>query len=190
MRRGFKEQAKQHALEIRDEIGLDAYGPLNPEALAEAYGIPVYQISDLGDHGCSDEALARFTDDSRATFSAALLPVGTGRVILDNDSHAPTRRRANIAHEMAHHLLEHDFAAAILGPDGCRDLAPDLEDEATWFAGELLVPFKAALLMARRNASDVAVAAKYEISPKLAAMRLNASGARRIVARQRPSRPA
>jgi IrrE N-terminal-like domain len=188
MRRGFKEAAKQLALEVRQEIGLDAFAPLDPLDLAREYGIPVYPLSDLGTFGCSDAALAYFTDDDTATFSAALIPDGTGRLIIDNDSHAPSRRRSSVAHEMSHIVLEHQFAAAILGPNGCRAVHKDIEDEAEWFAGELLITFRAAVTLARHGASDAEVAQRYGVSPRRAGMRMNASGARTIVSRQQPRR--
>ena len=183
MRWGFKEEAKRLALDIRAEIGLDAFGPLDPTVLAEAYGIRVYQVSGLAKHGCARETLDHFAADTRGTFSAALLPIGTCRIIIENDNHAVTRRRANIAHEMSHHLLEHEFSAAILGPDGCRDVDPDLEDEATCLAGELLIPFKATRNLAQRNATDGEVASRYGVSSRFAAMRMNLSGARKIARR-------
>jgi hypothetical protein len=188
LRRGFKEDAKRHVLEVRQEIGLDGYSPLNPEILANAYGITVYQINDLELYGCSSKAIQHFADDTRATFSAALLPLGSSRIIIENDNHAPTRRRASVAHELAHLLLEHDFAAAILGPNGCCDVHTVSEFEASWFAGELLIPFLATTMHARRGTSDTEIARVYGVSPRLAAWRMNASGARTIVSRQRARR--
>ena len=190
MRRGFKEAAKHLALEVRQEIGVDAFAPLDPLDLASEYGIPVYPLSELGGFGCSDAALSYFADEDTATFSAALVPVGTGRIIIDNDDHAPTRRRSSVAHEMSHVLLEHQFNAAILGPDGCRAVPKDIEDEAEWFAGELLITFTAAVVLARRGASDVEVAQRYGVSPRRAGMRMNTSGARTIVSRQQGRRRA
>lgn len=188
MRRGFKEAAKQLALDVRHEVGLDAFAPLNPLVLAGAYGIPVYPLSELCGFGCSDAALAYFTDDERATFSAALIPFGTARIIIDNDSHAPTRRRSSLAHEMSHVVLEHQFTAAILGPDGCRAVHRDVEDEAEWLAGELLITFTAAKALARRGVSDAEVAQRYGVSTRRAGMRMNASGARTIAIRQQRRR--
>lgn len=188
VRRGFKEDAKRHVLEVREEIGLDGYSPLDPAILAKAYGISVYQINELEPYGCSANAIQYFADDTRATFSAALLPLGSSRIIIENDNHAPTRRRASVAHELAHHLLEHEFAAAILGPNGCREMQAVSEFEASWFAGELLIPFLATTMHARRGTSDSEIARIYGVSPRLAAWRMNASGARTIVSRQRARR--
>jgi hypothetical protein len=55
----------------------------------------------------------------------------------------------------------------LLTPDGCRCFDRDKEDEATWLAGELLVPYAAAEHAAPAN------------------MRMNYSGARKVVERKR-----
>jgi len=36
---------------------------------------------------------------------------------------------------MAHVLLEHQFTVAILGPDGCRSVDPEIEEEASGSVG-------------------------------------------------------
>jgi hypothetical protein len=172
------------AIEVRNEIGLNKFEPLDPVALAEEYGIPIYCLGDLGCHGLSAETMAHFGGDAGARFSAALVPIRHGRCIVENDGHAPTRRRANLAHEMAHVLLEHEFSVAVLGPDGCRAVHPDIEEEADWFGGELLITTDAALRCARQKATDGAVASFYGVSTPYAAMRMNRSGARIRVQRE------
>jgi Zn-dependent peptidase ImmA (M78 family) len=41
------------------------------------------------------------------------MPLGTGRMIIEHDGHDEVRRRASIAHELGHHMLEHPFDAAL-----------------------------------------------------------------------------
>jgi Zn-dependent peptidase ImmA (M78 family) len=183
MPRVSKEELKRQALEVRQELGLDAYAALDPRLLAEKYGIPVYELSDMERWGCKAETLAHYANDDKGTFSAALIPYGTGRMIIDNDCHALTRRRASLAHEMAHLLREHPFTQAVLTVDGCRAVDPAFEQEANWLAGELLIPFKAAMSWAKRGASDNEVALHYGVSLQYAAMRMNTSGARKIASR-------
>lgn len=188
MRRGFKEHAKRLALEVRDELGLDAFTPLDPVELAAQYGIPVYALSELAPYGSATEAIAHFSGENEAAFSAALVPIRTGWLIVENDFHAPTRRRSSVAHEMAHVILEHGFALSILGFDGCRSFNREIEDEAEWFSSELLIPYKAAVALARRGTSDSEVAKYYGVSTRRAAMRMNASGARIVANRARGRR--
>jgi Zn-dependent peptidase ImmA (M78 family) len=103
--------------------------------------------------------------------------------LLDNDSHALVRRRNSISHEMSHIVLEHAFDRVLIGLDGCRCFDRDKEDEATWLAGELLIPYAAAEQAARANMTDPEVADIFDVSLQLAAMRMNYSGARTVIKR-------
>jgi len=185
MRRGFKTEAKKLVLEVRTELGLGASVRFDPYALADEYGIPVYSVSDLAQQEDAQQAGAHYALNRPSTFSAALVPLGNGRFILDNDNHAPVRRRNSISHEMSHVLLEHAFASILLTCDGCRSVDKDKEEEADWLAGELLIPYAAAERAARLNLTDEQVAQMFDVSTQLAAMRMNYSGARIIVARKR-----
>ena len=188
MRRGFKTQAQGLALEVRAELEIGPHDVFDPRALANLYGIPVYGLEDLEGWGINEGALGHFNDASPGAFSAALIPVGSAKIIVENTAHATVRRRANIAHEMSHVVLEHDFRHMVLFADGCRVLDTAIEDEATWFAGELLIPTKAALRAARAKLTDVQVADAFEVSTKLAAMRMNVSGARKRALRETAAR--
>lgn len=188
MRRGFKTEARKLALELRAELGLDAFGQFDPYALASEYGVPVFRLSDLGQDPAAREAAARYTQDDSATFSAALVPAGSNRLILDNDTHDPRRRRNSVSHEMSHLVLEHEFGQVLLTGDGYRAFSPDKEEEADWLGGELLIPYDAAEHAARMDWDDEQVADTYAVSVPLARMRMNYSGARRVVANKRAYR--
>ena len=58
------------------------------------------------------------------------------------------------------------------------------EDEAAEIAGELLVPFDAAKLLARRKTTNEEVALQFGVSVDLARWRMDATGAR-LIARRR-----
>jgi hypothetical protein len=184
VRRGFVAEAQRLALEVRAELGLDHREQLDPYGLADLYGIHVYCLQDLIEHGGSHAAVDHFAGVRQATFSAALVPIGPVRLIIENEAHTPTRRRASIAHEMAHILLEHQFASALLNFDGCRAFDKAIEAEADRLGGELLIPFRAALAAARAGLTDERVAEYYGVSREFAGMRMNASGARKVAARQ------
>jgi Zn-dependent peptidase ImmA (M78 family) len=185
MRRGFKTRAKQLALEVREELGLDAYERFDPYALAEEYGIPIYSLRDLGRDKEAREAATHYMGGRTITFSAALVPLGHKRLILDNDTHLYVRRRNSISHEMSHVLLEHSFGKVLLNTDGCRAFDKDKEKEADWLGGELLIPYVAAERAARRNLTDLEVAELFDVSEQLARMRMNSSGARKVIAQKR-----
>ena len=65
MRRGFKTEARMLALELRAELGLDAFGQFDPYALADEYGVPVFRLSDLGQDPVAREAVARYGRTAR-----------------------------------------------------------------------------------------------------------------------------
>jgi hypothetical protein len=185
MRRGFKTQARRLALELRAELGLGAYEQFDPYALATEYGIPIFALSDLGRDPEARSAAAHYTESGSATFSAALVPIGSNRFILDNDGHDPKRRRNSVSHEMSHLILEHAFGQVLLTADGYRPFSPENEDEANCLGGELLIPYTAAERAARLDWNDEQVADAYDVSIPLARMRMNLSGARKVVANKR-----
>lgn len=186
MRRGFKEEAKRLALEVRAEVGLGPLERLDPRDLASKYGIPVYTVTALA--AARSAVSGWVAGDGLPAFSAALVPVGTGMLIVDNDLHSPARRASSIAHEMAHVLCEHRFTEALVTTDGCRAASREDEEQADWLGGELLITYTAAVAAARQGWDDQQVADAYGVSTARAAMRMNASGARLLVQRQRAAR--
>ena len=177
MRRGFKTEAKALALELRAEIGLDAHAPFDPYAFAAEYGIPVVTLGEL-----EHPAVEHFYRADDSPLSGALIPLGDGAVILDNDAQPAPRRRTTMCHELAHVVLEHAFGATFADERKCG-LSGDQEAEADWLAGEILVPYEAALRLARAGANDQYVAQQFDVSLAVARWRMNGSGAR-VVARR------
>lgn len=180
-RRWTKAKLEELALELRGEVGLGWNDPLDPYQLADEYGIPVYPIDDLPEFGCSERAIQHFAENRPKVWSAALVPVGTGKLIIENTAHAPVRRRSNTTHEMSHVLLEHDFDDLLLTDEGCRRYDPAKERQATELAGELLIPTKAAINAAFANKTNAQVASHFEVSIPFAQMRM--AGARKIAER-------
>ena len=166
-------QAKMNdlAVEERANLGLTVSEPLDLCLLAEEYGIPIYGLTDLADEQAR-EAVAYFSQDRSHRWSAALLPIGPSRVIIENDAHAPVRRRSSIGHELSHHLLEHRFAEMILTDDGCRRFDPKLEDQATYLSGQLLIPEQAARRAAFDGWTNDQVAERFGVSTQFAQMRM------------------
>jgi hypothetical protein len=183
-RHGFKAEAARIALAERAELGLGVNDPLDPWALAEHWGVPVYPADDMAAWGCSTEAIDYIASDGLGRFDAMLVPHGTGRFIIENTTHAITRRHSTISHEMAHVILEHEFGLTILSDDKCRAGDPRAEAEADWLGGELLIPTDAAKVAALAGATDAEVALHFHVSERRAAMRMNVSGARTIALRR------
>ncbi|KAA9148519.1 ImmA/IrrE family metallo-endopeptidase [Amycolatopsis acidicola] len=186
LRRGFKKEAKELALEVREELGTKVFAPLDPYALAELYGIEVF---DLTNPELPAESVRHLTEVRPHVFSAALVPlVPSGAIIIENHVHPPRRRRSTMAHEMAHILLEHPFGPMLTDENGCRSAVSGIEEEAAELSGELLVPTDAARVAAFKGWSDRSVANHFGVSVAMAQWRMNVSAARRIACRSKERR--
>lgn len=182
MRRGFKARAKRLALELRSEIGLDAYTAFDPYAFASEYGIPVIHLGDL-----TGPARDHFLRTDGSALSGALIPDGTGVVILENDAQPITRRRTTMCHELAHVVLEHEFGLSLSDERKCG-IGGEQEAEADWLSGEMLVPYVGAVRLAREDATDAQVSGVFDVSLAVARWRMNHSGARKVIERSRAKR--
>ncbi|MET8524707.1 ImmA/IrrE family metallo-endopeptidase [Micromonospora sp. NPDC005172] len=177
-----KAALKRLAIELREEVGVGIHDVFDPYQLAKLYGI---QVISLSSSGCSEEALQHFQVKRPDVFSGALVPFNNGAIILENDLHLPERKRSTCSHEMAHVVLEHPFTAALVNERGCRVANREHEQEAAELSGELLLPFEAAKLLARRRASDEEAAKRFAVSVDFARWRLNSTGARIIASRRK-----
>jgi Zn-dependent peptidase ImmA (M78 family) len=176
-----KAACKRLAAEVRAEIGLRPMEALDPWQLAELYGIMVIPLRALPlDVGIRDH----FTIARPDIFSGALVPIRSGAVIIENDSHPEIRRRSTMGHELAHVFGEHKFETSLVNERGCRLANQVQEDEAAEISGELLIPFEAAKQLARRRATNEEVALQFGVSTEMARWRMDATGARLIAARQ------
>ena len=164
-------------MELRTEIGLDAYAPFDPYAFAVKYGIRVIHLSDL-----DGTAPDYFLRSDGSPLSGALIPYGTGVIILENDAQPLTRRRTTMCHELAHVVLEHTFGVSLSDERKCG-LGGEQESEADWLSGEILIPTDGAFRLAWNNATDELAANTYKVSIAVARWRMNQSGVRKIVQR-------
>jgi hypothetical protein len=182
-RYGFKAEAERLALEQRAELGIGKYGRLSPAALAEHLAIPLRPLSELVATAAPDiaGAVAVLMEDERDAVSALTVMCGSKRVVVYNDAHSPGRVANSIAHELSHGLLLHPGAPA-LDRLGCRHWDPDIEDEASFLGGALLIPASAAWGLAKRGLSLEAAALEYGCSVELVRWRLNVTGARKLSA--------
>jgi Zn-dependent peptidase ImmA (M78 family) len=183
-RRGFKTEANDIAREIRSELGLGPLAPLDPRTLAAWLEIPILPLSEMV---AKAPAVAHLLTKEQNVFSAVTVFRGTRRNIVHNDSHALVRQNSNLAHEISHGLLHHPPTPA-LDNNGCRDWNQDIEDEAQWLAGALLVTEDAALAIARAGMPLATAAQRFQVSEPMIRFRLNMTGAQRRVQRARGAR--
>lgn len=111
-------------------------------------------------------------------FSAATFHLPAGRtVIVFNPLSDIARTNSDIAHELAHILLDHNVRE-LHQLAGCTFLTcdPEQEDEANWLGGCLLLPRQLLLQEAYAGITAENLASKYHVSPAMARFRLNTSG--------------
>jgi Zn-dependent peptidase ImmA (M78 family) len=181
--RGFKTWAKQIADDARRELGLGPFDPLDPRKLAESLAIPVIDLSSLREVAPSVEHLL---GKEPSAFSAVTVFDGPRRAIVHNDGHAPVRQNSNLSHELSHGLLGYPPTPA-MDDTGCRVWNQDVEDEAVWLAGCLLVTEPTTLAIARERWTIDEAAVRFGVSKAMINYRVNATGARTRV--RRAARP-
>jgi len=176
LRRGFKAEAERISAEIREELDLGLLDRLDPLRLAEHLGIPVFTLRDIArSNGGGTGFLQTLRGIEQDAFSAVTIFLGDRRLIVHNDSHAPTRQASNITHELSHCILEHP-PSPVLSPEGCRYWDARLEAEADFLAGALLVPRDGALALTKRRSPLASIAERYGVSEPLCRWRINETG--------------
>jgi Zn-dependent peptidase ImmA (M78 family) len=183
LRRGFKKEAEDFAVGFRKELGIHPAHPLNMFLLAEHLAIPTLALSQLKDE-LSQSNYQCLTNEFKKQFFAVTLFVGTTRNIVFNDQVAPTRQQSDMAHELAHAILGHP-ASELTDKSGGRDFNKELEAEAACLSSVLLVPRAAAIAVVASNKHPQVAAIEFNISLQMMTMRLNQSGAKRIVSYSR-----
>jgi Zn-dependent peptidase ImmA (M78 family) len=179
-RHGFKSEANAIAREVREELGLRMLDGLDPWLLADHLAIPVIGLSEMDSEvPAAVQHLGRIEPEA---FSAVTVFRGTRRLIVHNDFHSSGRQASDVTHELAHGLLLHDPTPA-LDDRGCRFWNQNIEDEAAWLAGALLITEDAALWIARGGATLAGAAEDFGVSRQMVQYRLNVTGARKRVAR-------
>lgn len=173
-RRGFKSESERTALAVRAELDLSARDRLDPRDLAREFGIPVVSLTELLMDGADRRHVAHL-GSALARFSAATMCVRTQRLIVYNPRHPSGRRANSLAHELSHVILEHT-PTPVLGPGGCRYWNRDLEDEADWQAGALLVPRDGAFYWLRHGTDPFDAARHFGVSDALFRWRMNQTG--------------
>ena len=177
--RGFKTWANSVALEARNELGIGQLDALDPRLLAEHLDIPIIGLSSLVADAPAVEHLLTVEPE---VFSAVTVFDGTRRIVVHNDSHAEVRQNSNICHELSHGLLNHPPTPA-LDDRGCRVWSQDIEDEAAWLSGCLLVSERATFAVARGTWTIAEAAVRLGVSQQMIQFRLNATGAIKRVSR-------
>ena len=174
LRRGFKSEAERIAKRVRTELGMSAVQSVAPKVLANLLGIEVR----AGDQLIPRERFDELEKLQPGSFSACTLRPSPDRVVVVyNPLSSKSRRRSDLAHELAHILLDHELSRLErLGDVTFFSCDAIQEEEAAWLSGCLLLPRALLLAEVRRGASPGKIAKKYGVSERMAQYRLNVTG--------------
>lgn len=185
MRRGFKAEAERTAEQLRRGFGIGLVERLDPLALARSVGAEVR---------CADELTGRAKLEQLealqpGAFSACTLTIGSRHVIVYSPLSSPGRASSDIAHEVAHIVLDHQVnQIEQVGALTFFTCDPDEEQEANWLSACVLLP-RALMMKAARNGLAVSeIADAYGVSEQMAAFRLRITGVERQIAAGRDRR--
>ena len=176
LRRGFRKEADEYAVEFRKELGLEEYEPLDPFVLAGHLDIPVHALSKYP--SIPGDTKRYFKEAGNSIFSATTLVDGIYNEILHNDFQHPNRQHSNITHELAHIILCHPPRPPLLN-ESCRNFVPVLETEASELGFTLLVPNVAALYAIEAFTTLRDAAEYYGVSEELLRYRIRITNAKR-----------
>ena len=174
LRRGFKSEAERIARGLRSDMDLNAAESVAPEDLANLLGIEIRAGDELVKRERFQE-LDRIQPDS---FSACTFRPSPERVVIVyNPLSTKSRRRSDLAHELAHILLDHELSRLErLGDVTFFSCDAIQEEEAGWLSGCLLLPRALLLAETRRGVSTEEIARKCGVSKQMAQYRLNVTG--------------
>lgn len=159
---------------IRADLGLSRADPVDLDALAESLGVEILAGDDL----IPRSRFAELDEIQPDCFSACTFRPSPDRVVVVfNPLSAMTRRKSDLAHELAHILLNHDLSRIEkLGGITFFSCDPIQEEEAGWLSGSLLLPRDLLTLEVRRDLAADEIAEKHGVSVQMARYRLNATG--------------
>ncbi len=174
MRRGFKSEAERLADRTRAQLGLQPHAHLPIRDLADHLGIEIHAADELVDRA----ELEELNQLQPGAFSAATFHLPGGRTVAGyNPCNDAGRTNSDIAHEIAHVLLDHDVRELQqIGGHTFLTCNPEQEEEANWLGACLLLPRALLLREAFAGSDPVTVAQKHHVSVPMARFRLNASG--------------
>jgi Zn-dependent peptidase ImmA (M78 family) len=174
--RGFKSEAERISLDLRSRVGAGPRGQLDLHRLAKELGVRVVAADAL-------VGLDRLEEIERLqafAFSACTFDIHGAPVIVFNPLRTEARSVSDIAHELAHIILKHELSE-IQELDGVpfRTCQADQEEQATAFAGTLLLPRPLLLDAARNGQSFDDVARRLGVTVEMARFRWNTTGVER-----------
>ncbi len=177
---GFKKEAEDWGLKIREEMGLSIFSPLDAFDLAKHKKIPVFTFDEI----LCDLEYERTLLNNHPSFSALYTVNRNGqKIILYKKTDSSARQQSNIMHEISHILLEHSI------PENLLNLASKFgltynnelqENEAKFLGGCLQLTKPSLFASLKKNMTHLEIAEKYFASTEMVSYRINISGVQKV----------
>jgi Zn-dependent peptidase ImmA (M78 family) len=178
LERGFKSWAEKFAEGLRKELGIEIHCPIDLNRLASFFGSRLLTPEDI--LGMSEQHLKQLLHVDHSGWSAVTVCVDQQSVIIHNPRHSKGRQASNIAHEIAHLILEHEPTRLVMSQDGglvMRSFNEKQEEEANWLAWCLLLPRQAIVEALKKRVSVEEIAVQFGVSEPLVRFRVQKTGA-------------
>lgn len=178
LERGFKTWGEKFAVTLRKEMGLGLLQRMDLAQLASLFSARLCTPSDV--KGMSAEHLQQLLVRDVSGWSAVTVISGERALIIYNPAHSLGRTASNIAHEIAHLILEHEPTKLVLSQQGTlvmRSFNAKQEEEANWLAWCLLLPRQALVASLKQRLSTPEIADSFGVSPTLVKFRIQMTGA-------------
>ena len=183
LERGFKAWSERTSNLIRKELDTVQDAALDLSKLADYLGIKIWTPNDVP--GIEKNDLQELLENSWNEWYGVGLQDGDQSVVIYNPRQSKRRQASDIAHELAHFLLEHEPARIILSESETlaqiwlRSYDQKQEDEANCLAWSLLVPRDGLAKLIRLRLSQEQIAEKFGVSEQLVKFRINSTGIRK-----------
>jgi len=175
--RGFKTWCENTSKGLRKEIGLGPLDPICTQVLARHLGVLVWNAEDVP--GVDSEALETLLVAEPDSWSALTVRAAGQIVVIMNSTHTGGRPASNLAHELAHLILDHTAARVDISEDGflvLQSFDRQQENEADWLAGCLLLPRPALLATLKAKIPVSTIARQFGVSVEMVQYRVNVTG--------------
>jgi Zn-dependent peptidase ImmA (M78 family) len=177
LERGFKAWAERTSLSFRRELGVPPHGSVDPFALAKYLDARLLTPNEVPN--VPADVLQQLLHQDPGGWSAASLIVDGRALIIYNPKHSKGRTASDIAHELAHLILDHKPGTVIMSQDGSmvmRSYDRKQEEEANWLGWCILLPREALLWASRMRLSVSKIAEVYGVSETLVTFRMGVTG--------------
>jgi Zn-dependent peptidase ImmA (M78 family) len=170
---------------LRAEIGLSVHDRIDPRQFLQHLGLIIWSPADIP--GISPVCIAQLAEGDTYDWSGVTVREGDKTAIIVNSRQPATRQANTLMHEWAHLELRHKPNRVDRSENGLlllSDYPVEMEEEADWLAGAVLLPREGLFHHRSRGKNAAAVASHFGVSVDLAKWRLRMTGVEKQIDRR------